>query len=518
MDEDESLIDEQDFISDDCALSSSENPTGINEQTQNKPSVTEKDSSLEAYLKGLSAHKLLTREEETRLGEKMVSAKRAILCNLIQVECSLKEILDIPRKILTKELSAKTTIVTSTSMELSIEDIIDNLKKNTTQIRSILSAKKKTLSRTTISARKKNRPYDEEICDAIEDMNLSWSFIEALCTKISKAFSIERTINKEIGNLTARIGVSLDILLNSETRPRGVYITQIEWETCKKQIEYMLSRKKEVESAYALASHSEKQNPSHVCRDIDTAMSKLVSARIQMTNCNLRLVVSIAKRYKGNFGLQMQDLIQEGNIGLLRAVEKFDHRRGNKFSTYATWWIRQSITRAIADQGRTIRIPVHITEALNRISRFRKEYEQLFGESPSHAQLAEYSKEFSADQISKIIQSSQAAVSLELPIGEDTSTLGDTISDEIEKNPEFEAIREFFKDETELAVDSLSAKEALIIKLRFGISHTSEHTLEEVGRIFGLTRERIRQIEYAAVQKLKQRHRSEHLRVYSEED
>jgi len=234
---------------------------------------------------------------------------------------------------------------------------------------------------------------------------------------------------------------------------------------------------------------------------LEEGHARAEQGRAVMILANLRLVVSIAKRYM-NRSLPLLDLIQEGNIGLMKAVEKFEYRRGHKFSTYATWWIRQSITRAIADQSRTIRIPIHLVEMLNRIARARIGLEQQLGREPSHAELA-VELEVPEDVVTRTLKLARTPVSLETPVGEDDSHLGDFIADEDAQCPEEAAERQSLREATRKMLDGLSQREARILRKRFGILERRNFTLEEVGRDFQLTRERIRQIEAKALAKLR---------------
>ena len=276
----------------------------------------------------------------------------------------------------------------------------------------------------------------------------------------------------------------------------------------------MISQKeiKALEEKVGLTSKEVKE----INRSMSMGETKMRRAKKDMVEANLRLVISIAKKYT-NRGLQFLDLIQEGNIGLMKAVDKFEYRRGYKFSTYATWWIRQAITRSIADQARTIRIPVHMIETINKLNRVSRQMMQDMGREPTPEELSK-ELDMPEDKVRKVLKIAKEPISTETPIGDDEdSSLGDFIEDTVIESPLENATEESLHFATDDVLASLTAREAKVLRMRFGIGMNTDHTLEEVGKQFDVTRERIRQIEAKALRKLRHPSRSSHLKSFLDE-
>ncbi|WP_417223858.1 RNA polymerase sigma factor RpoD [Amphritea sp.] len=399
----------------------------------------------------------------------------------------------------------------------------EEAKRRFNLLRSTFDTYKKAVEKEGRNSKTAAKAF-EELADAFSPIKLSPRYYDMLVTNvrssIDKIRKQERTIMQictQRAKMPRRQFIKefpgnetnsewLDNLLNSDTDYAKILRRH--------EIELRRAQKKLVQSEQDI--HLTLNEMKEVNRRMSIGEARARRAKKEMVEANLRLVISIAKKYT-NRGLQFLDLIQEGNIGLMKAVDKFEYRRGYKFSTYATWWIRQAITRSIADQARTIRIPVHMIETINKLNRISRQMLQEMGREPSPEELAER-MDMPEDKIRKVLKIAKEPISMETPIGDDEdSSLGDFIEDITIDSPVDSATGEGLREATKEVLAGLTAREAKVLRMRFGINMNTDHTLEEVGKQFDVTRERIRQIEAKALRKLRHPSRSDHLRSFLDE-
>jgi RNA polymerase primary sigma factor len=330
--------------------------------------------------------------------------------------------------------------------------------------------------------------------------------IPAKSLVLKRVLPITQLPDEAVKQVSAELGLSPDELEES------LRLRSVEWELLPLQVQNLI-RETEEWPADSEIDQIFRDNAARLRRRWDDQIRAGHQAKVALTEANLRLVVSVAKKYAGR-GMSMLDLVQEGNLGLIRAVEKFQHHKGFKFSTYATWWIRQAITRAIADQARTIRIPVHMVETINKLIRTSRRLQQELGREPTSEEIAA-AMELPPDRVREIMKISQEPISLEMPIGEEEdSNLGDFIEDHKALPPADAASRKMLKEQMDSVLETLSERERQVLAMRFGLEDGRSRTLEEVGKEFGVTRERIRQIEAKALRKLRHPNRAKKLRDF----
>ncbi len=488
------------------------------------------------YLKKMGSVSLLTREGEVEIAKRIEAGELEILRALLASRLGTMAIVELGERLETGKTKVK-DVIRGVEDEVTPEDekvYLDKVIKAVSKVKSLLAYQekmdvklvgleaRKTPAKEKEAIRAEIKKKERQVENGFESIAFNRKTINVLAAQIKDYWTRGRDIKEERSKIYQYLGVKngdeFSEVADSTKKTENVPGILKKYDLNEQKLMQLIAQEEEaVKKLDRLESESgvtvdelKRINESLLIgeRSADIAKSELVEA-------NLRLVVSIAKKYT-NRGLQFLDLIQEGNIGLMKAVDKFEYRRGYKFSTYATWWIRQAITRAIADQARTIRIPVHMIETINKLVRTSRMLMQQLGREPQPEEIA-VKMEMPVDKVRKVLKIAKEPISLETPIGEEEdSSLGDFIEDKNIINPSEAVISLNLSEQTRKVLATLTPREEKVLRMRFGIGEKSDHTLEEVGQDFFVTRERIRQIEAKALRKLRHPSRAKLLKAFSD--